>query len=183
MTDATFHQLVSARDGDAKAREQLLEKLRPRLVLWASSRMSARLASRTTAEDVAQEILIAVHESMGQFRGGDAATLRAWVFTIAANRLRDLARSADALKRRTAPMLRSQTSPSVVAMRAEEQARVHEAISRLKEEYRTVICLRRIEELDTAATAARMDRTPGAVRVLYMRALRALRRELERDSE
>jgi RNA polymerase sigma-70 factor (ECF subfamily) len=183
LTDATFDQLVSARSGDEEARERLLANLRPRLVLWASSRMSPKLASRISEEDVAQEILLALHESLPQFRGGDAATLRAWVFTIAENRLRDLARSANALKRRTVPMQRSQTSPSGAAMRAEARASVHEALPRLKEEYRTVIRLRRIEDLDTAETAERMMRTPGAVRVLYLRAIRALRRELERESE
>ncbi len=145
--------------------------------------MSPRLARHVSEEDVAQEILLAVHESIGQFAGGDAATLRAWILTVAENRLRDLARSAGALKRRTpVPLRRSQTSPSGVAMRAEAQASVHEALLRLKEEYRTVIRLRRVEEHDTAETAARMERSPGAVRILYLRAIRALRAELERES-
>jgi len=166
-------------DGDEDARGPLLERLRPRLTLWATSRMSKQLRARMTAEDVAQEILLAVHRSLAQFSGGDGRAFRAWLFTVAENRIRDLANEANALKRRTPnPVSRSQTSPSGRAMATEMATRVREALTRLPEDYRRVIQLRRFEELETAEVAAAMDRSQNAVRVLYCRAIQALRAEM-----
>jgi RNA polymerase sigma-70 factor (ECF subfamily) len=182
VRDATYQQLLEARDGDEEARGRLLERLRPRLILWASSRMSDRLRSRMTAEDVAQEILLSVHRSMAQFRGGDDRAFRAWLFTVAENRVRDLANHTNAQKRRTPePRYLSQTSPSGHAMRAESVDRLREALERLSPDYREVIRLRRFEELETAAVAEAMDRSPTAIRVLYCRAIRALREEMLAD--
>ena len=53
-----------------------------------------------------------------------------------------------------------------------------EALSRLPEDYREVIVLRNLEELSHEDVAARMGRAVGAVRMLWLRALSRLRREL-----
>jgi RNA polymerase sigma-70 factor (ECF subfamily) len=179
VVDATEHQLAALRGGDKEARGALLERLRPRLVLWASSRMSDRLRARLTAEDAAQEILLALHRSLDQFRGGDVRAFRAWVFTVAENRVRDLAREAGALKRETPePRAGSATTPSGHAMRNEAAERVRDALARLPDDYRRVIQLRRFEELEPAEVAAALDRSPNAVRILYCRAIQALRKEM-----
>jgi RNA polymerase sigma-70 factor (ECF subfamily) len=181
-TGETHHQLRRAIEGDDQAREALLERLRPRLVLWASARMSPALRAKLEPEDAAQEILLAVHKSLHQFTGDEYAKFRAWLFTVAENRIRDLAAHANALKRRTPePSRRTQTTPSVGAMRTEMAGRLHEALMRLPEDYRRVIQLRRFEELDSAAVAELMDRSPNAVRVLYFRAIRALREEMPEE--
>ncbi len=181
--DATYHQLLAVMDGDVEARDQLLERLRPRMILWASSRMSPQLRARMTPEDVAQEILLSVHRSLEQFRGENAPAFRAWLFAAAENRIRDLAANANAIKRRVPdPEPRSQTSPSGRAMKAESIRLLQEAIARLPEDYRRVIQLRRIEERDTADVASRMDRSPNAVRILYCRAIKALRDEMGEDA-
>ena len=181
--DATYHQIAAVRDGDENARGLLLERLRPRLILWASSRMSKQLRARMTAEDIAQEILLAVHKSLGQFEGGDSRAFRAWLFTVAENRIRDLANAENALKRKTPdPVAQSQTSPSGHAIRREMATQVRDALTRLPEDYRRVIQLRRFEELEPPEVAAAMDRSPNAVRVLYCRAIQALRQEMESEA-
>ena len=178
MLDETQHHLQAALDGSEAARGELLERLRPRLVLWATARMPDILRGKLDAEDAAHEVLLALHKNLDQFQGGN---FRAWLFTVANNRMRDLAAQAGALKRRT-PEIQTftQTSPSLAAIRAEEHVRLREALARLAEDYRRVIQLRRFEELETAEVAAAMDRSPNAVRVLYFRALQALREELEK---
>ena len=178
MLDETQHHLQAALGGDQTARGELLERLRPRLVLWAAARMPDVLRSKLEAEDAAQEILLTLHKNLDKFKGGD---FRSWVFTVAGNRVRDLAEHAGALKRRT-PEIQTftQTSPSLAAIRAERAVRLRQALGRLSEEYRRVIQLRRFEELETAEVAAVMERSPNAVRVLYFRALKALREELEK---
>ena len=180
MLDTTYQQLVEAQGGDEESRERLLERLRPRLILWAATRMSARLRARMTAEDVAQEILLAVHRSMAQFRGDGESAFRSWLFTIAENRVRDLASEVNALKRRTPePRAKSQLSPSGHAMRAEASELLRGALARLSPGHQEVIRLRRFQELETAEIAAVMGRSPTAIRVLYCRAIRALRAEMD----
>jgi RNA polymerase sigma-70 factor (ECF subfamily) len=180
--DRTDQDLRAALRGDDEARGELMERLRPRLVLWASTRMSPALRARLDPEDAAQEILLALHKSLDQFRGDSAQAFRAWLFTVAGNRLRDLADHANALKRKLpSRMSFSQTSPSQAATRTEMATRVRQALERLREDYRTVIQLRRFEELDTSDVAKAMERSPNAVRVLYCRAIQALRAEMREE--
>jgi len=176
MDDETRQLLQPALDGDETARGMLLERLRPRLVLWAAARMPSVLRQKIDAEDAAQEVLLTLHSNLEKFRGGN---FRAWVFTVANNRLRDLAEHAGALKRRTPDIQTfTQTSPSLAAIRAERAVRLRAALGRLSEDHRRVIQLRRFEELETTEVAKAMERSPNAVRVLYFRAIQALREEL-----
>jgi len=175
----TMEGLRRARRGDEQARNALLGRLRPRLVLWAETRMSSRLRSRLDSEDVAQEILLSLHRSLDSFTGDDPRAFRAWLFTVAENRVRDLADCAGALKRRTPHRrLASQTSPSGVAIRAESVDRLRNALRSLTDDHRRVIRLRRLEERDTEEVARLTGRSANAVRVLYCRAIAALRAEL-----
>ena len=113
VQDRTDQHLRAALQGDGEARGELLERLRPRLVLWASTRMSPALRAGLDPEDAAQEVLLSVHKSLDQFRGDTAQAFRAWLFTVAENRLRDLADHAGALKRQPpSRMSFSQTSPT-----------------------------------------------------------------------
>jgi len=178
IPDETLHELQAALEGNEEARGVLLERLRPRLVLWAAARMPDALRARLDPEDAAQEILLTLHRKLEKFEGGN---FHAWLFTVANNRLRDLIEHSAALKRRTPePQSFSQTSPSSAAIRAESAVRLRSALGRLAADYREVIRLRRFEELETAAVAQAMGRSPNAVRLLYFRALKALKLELEK---
>jgi len=66
--------------------------------------------------------------------------------------------------------------------RRETRAMVRGAIGRLPENYRTVLVLRDIEELDTDETAAALGVTPNTVKTGLHRARQALRTLLARDS-
>ena len=61
------------------------------------------------------------------------------------------------------------------------RSRVRSAIDRLPENYRAVILLRDIEELDTDETAALLGVTPNAVKTRLHRARQALRTLLARE--
>lgn len=168
-------------EGDDAARGNLLEHLRPRLVLWCSSRMSPSLRAKVEPEDLAQEVLLAIHKGLDGYDGSVGRPFYAWMFRVAENRIRDTAEHFGAQKRRSHPLPPppSQTTPSMMAVRAESFARLRRAVEALPEDYRTVIRLRRFEELEVPEIAELMDRSPNAVRVLYCRALKALRAELE----
>jgi RNA polymerase sigma-70 factor (ECF subfamily) len=180
VQDPQTQQLVDgAVVGDDAARGLLLERIRPRVVTWCGARMPPSLRAHAEPEDLAQDVLMAVHDGLAAYRGTDTRSFHAWVFRIAENRIKDLLDHAGALKRKLPPPAAfSQTSPSGAAMRRESAERVRAAVATLAEDYRTVIRLRRIEERPVPEIAAEMGRSENAVRILYFRALQALREAL-----
>lgn len=177
--DDTQGFLAGALAGSEEARGELLERLRPRLVLWAAARLSASLRSKVEPEDVAQDILLAVHRDFGSFEGTDPKSFYRWFFTVAENRIRDLASHFGALKRKLPPPLSfSQTSPSTAAARTEEVARLMRAIQSLPDSHRDAITLIRIEERSVEDAASILGKSENAVRILYCRALKELRAAL-----
>jgi RNA polymerase sigma-70 factor, ECF subfamily len=178
----THRILRGALEGGPEALGALLERLRPRLVLWCAARMSPQLRAQVEPEDVAQEVLLAVHKDFGSFSGGSDREFFGWLFKVAENRLRDLVDYHGAQKRQAVePKSFTQTSPSEGAVRAEMIQRVHRAIAVLPEDYRRVIQLRRLEDREVPEVAQILERSENAVRVLYCRALKDLRRALDAD--
>jgi RNA polymerase sigma-70 factor (ECF subfamily) len=143
--------------------------------------MSLALRQRLDPEDVAQEVLLAVHRDFASFRGDDPKAFFRWFWTVAENRVRDVADYHGALKRRSPePATFSQTSPSKAAVRREQATLVLEAVAGLPDAHREVIRLVRVEERPVAEVAALLGKTPNAVRILYCRALKELRLALAR---
>jgi RNA polymerase sigma-70 factor (ECF subfamily) len=178
-TAETQRILRNALKGGDAARGALLERLRPRLVLWSATRLSPALRAKIEPEDVAQEILLALHKSLDGFEGTDERQFFAWVFRLAENRIRDLADHFGAQKRQMPEHFSfTQTSPSMAAARNEAFLRLHGALASLPESFRQVIQLRRIEGRDVPECAQILGRSENAVRILYCRALQALRRSL-----
>jgi RNA polymerase sigma-70 factor (ECF subfamily) len=71
------------------------------------------------------------------------------------------------------------SSPSAQAERRELAALVADQLARLPPHYRDVIVLRNLEGLAFEEVAQRMGRSPGAVRILWLRALNQLRQQHE----
>jgi RNA polymerase sigma-70 factor (ECF subfamily) len=67
------------------------------------------------------------------------------------------------------------TSPSQQAASREQDVLLANALARLPDDYRDVLIFRHLENLSHQEIAARMHRSPGAVRTLWVRALSALR--------
>jgi RNA polymerase sigma-70 factor (ECF subfamily) len=86
--DVTDEQLLAAhRSGDSLAFAKLVKRYERELYLF----LVRFLGDRAAAEDVFQEAFLQVHQSAEQF---DATKrFRPWLFTIAANKARDLMRS------------------------------------------------------------------------------------------
>ena len=182
MPDQTRRLLVGDLGGDDRSRGELLERLRPRLVLWVTTRLSPALRAKVEPEDVVQEILLSVHKSLEGFQGEDDRAFLRWLFTVAENRIRDQADHFGALKRKTPePISPHQTGPQTAAVRNEMAIKVKDALTRLNENHRQVIQMRRFEELEIAEIAQKMGKSENAVRILYCRAIQALRQELGTD--
>ena len=69
------------------------------------------------------------------------------------------------------------TSPSQRVVRHEKEVLLAQLLERLPHDYREVIILRHLEGLPHDVVARRLGRQPGAVRMLWVRALARLREE------
>jgi RNA polymerase sigma-70 factor (ECF subfamily) len=191
--------LVEARRDGSQALERLLNSYRNYLGLIARAGINASLRGKADASDLIQETLLKAHRHFGQFRGRTEAELTAWLRQILARNLADFARRFRGAEARQVSRERSLdeilggssqalggliagsgTSPSRAAQRREVGVVLADALAELSADYRDVILLRSIEELDWDDVARKMDRTPGAVRLLWARALKRLRPLLER---
>jgi RNA polymerase sigma-70 factor (ECF subfamily) len=182
--------------GDALAREQLFQRYRSYLEVLARAQIGGRLGAKCEASDLIQQTLLEAHRDFEGFQGEREAELLAWLRRILAHNLFNQARHFAAQQRDAAREVSLQQvqvgvdhssaaldrclaaagpSPSQDAARRESAVRMADALARLPEDYQTVLLLRVFEELPAEEVAQRMSRTAGAVRMLQMRALTALR--------
>ena len=185
--------LRAAKSGDSAAVNQLLERYRGYLTMLARRQTNRKLQLRVSASDLVQETLFDACRQIGQFRGRQPSELAAWLRTILARRLADQFRHHGAAKRdfRREQAIEGALYQSSVdigraladstpcvssqAAAAEQVVLLAAAIDQLPEDYREVIILREIERLSFADVAERLDRSTGAVRMLWVRALEKLR--------
>lgn len=135
-------------------------------------------------EDLASEVFVGVVRNIASFEGDERA-FRAWVFSIAHNRVVDQHRRRSKRPERltdpaefTGPM-----AESLVADAEEPEARIAgpaaRAVLTLPPDQRGVVLLRVVADLSVADVASILGKSEGAVKALQRRALRRLARELE----
>ena len=197
-SNSDFMRLLSAaRAGDSEATGQLLQWYANYLNILASSRLDRRLARRLNPSDIVQEAMMAAHRDFGDFRGKSQGELLCWLRTILIHTLhrsfdrhlkvekRDIRReiSIDAVSQKMddsaqgiVEVIPGQFDPPSAAMRrSESESAVAEHLAKLKPDYQQVIQLRIFQGLSFEETAKAMDRSNGAVRMLWLRALDALK--------
>lgn len=138
------------------------------------------------AEEVAQETLLRVFESLGQLR--DPERVRAWVFRIAKNACLMQRRksifapthevSTDELLPSDEPS-GADLPPDREYLRGELKAVLDRIIAELPPKYRAVVVLRDVEELSTEETAQILDISPDVVKTRLHRARQAMRQKLD----
>ena len=200
-TDIAPSDLIQrCRHGEPAAREQLFQRYRHYLWLLAQGQLGRHLRAKCDPSDIVQQTLLEAHRDFAQFAGTHEGELLAWLRQILAHNLYNETRRFAALQRDAArevslEQLRAGLDhssevlgrclaadvipPSQAA--AEREAAVHlaEVMADLPEDYRTVLLLRVFEGLPAQEVAQRMNRSCGAVRMLQLRALTALKATLK----
>ncbi len=197
--DAIIVRLIhEARRQAPGALDRLLESYRNYLRLLARTGIDASLRGKADPSDLVQETLIKAHLHFGHFEGQTEAELIAWLRQILARNLADLVRrfkvgggrsvkreqSLDDLFGATSRVMLNLVapngnSPSQSAQRRELSIILADALAELAADYREVVVLRTLEGRDWDEVARAMGRTPGAVRLLWARALKKLRPLIE----
>lgn len=180
--------LERARAGDLHALGVLLDQYRRYLRLLAQSQVGPALRVRLDPSDLVQETLLEAQRDFRQFGGSSEGELAAWLRRILARNLADQVKHHQSQKRdfsreepleamverAHAALAAPISTPSASASRREQAVLLTSAMGKLPPDYREVITLRHLEGQSFEAIAARMGRTSGAVRMLWMRALERL---------
>jgi RNA polymerase sigma-70 factor, ECF subfamily len=135
-------------------------------------------------EDLTGEVFLQVVRDLASFDGGERE-FRAWMFAIAHNRLVDERRAS--ARRPVEPMpdvAASEGGPSDTEEEALDEVaaeRVRRLIDRLSPDQRAVLLLRVLGQLTVEEVAGVVGKSPGAVKALQRRGLRALQRALAKE--
>jgi RNA polymerase sigma-70 factor, ECF subfamily len=193
--------LSGARRGDQQLLGRLLTIYRNYLTILATTQLDARLRRRVSPSDVVQEAMLGAYRDFPKFRGSSERELLAWLRQILINCLhhaydthvqagrRDVRREVslddmngaiDRSVARLAGVIADKgPSPSAPARDRERAVAIADQLARLRPDDRDVIVLRNLQGLSFEEVADRMGRKPGAVRMLWLRAIERFRRTYE----
>jgi RNA polymerase sigma-70 factor (ECF subfamily) len=164
--------------GKRAAVERLLGYVRPLIVRYCRARVGRQERSFASADDVAQEVCLAVLTALATYRDQGRPFL-AFVYGIAAHKVADAHRAA--ARNRAEPVAEVPDEPELDAgpeqraMRVEMTTRMAELLQVLPAKQREILVLRVVVGLSAEETADAVGSTPGAVRVAQHRALARLR--------
>jgi len=179
---ADQHLVARFLQGEKEAFDTLVERYRSKVT---------RLAMRFTrdpdeAEEIQQEVFLAVYQKLGQFKGNSAFSTWLYRVTVNASLMRLRARPNRELIPLDSfgeePVLKDEDDqPGVYDHIITEQslARIENAITPLPDEFKTVIILRDIEGFSNEEAAEIMDLSVAAVKSRLHRARSCLRERLK----
>ncbi len=192
---STGDLLKAAQSGSANAVGQLLETCRTYLALIAEEELDRELRRKVAPSDLVQETFVIAQQQFARFNGESRAELLAWLRGILFKKLQEARRRFRAGKReiqREVPLegmktearqLRKQSSqahsPGRRLAAKDEAERISRALSSLSSDHQQVIQLRNWKLLEFDEIGRRMNRTTGAARALWVRALEQLSQVLE----
>lgn len=170
--------VASAVAGDRAAVEHLLALVRPLVLRYCRARVGWRNQSSTCADDVAQEVCLAVLTALPRYVDQGRPFI-SFVYGIAAHKVNDAHRAAG--RNRAAPMATVPDEPTIEAgpeqrtLHREMNSRMAELLQLLPAKQREILVLRVVVGLSSEDTANAMGSTAGAIRVAQHRALARLR--------
>lgn len=185
--------IVDAKVGGNAPLGRLLEVYRNYLTILATTQISPRLRRRVAPSDLVQDAMLAAHRDFEKFRGASEREFLGWLRQILINCLhhavemhlkaqkRDL-RCEISIEQVSAALDNSVIgfdnilvdrgpSPSAPARQRERSVALADQLAKLKPHYRDVIVLRNLQGLSFEEIAVRMERKPGTVRMMWLRAI------------
>ncbi|MEV0146590.1 MULTISPECIES: sigma-70 family RNA polymerase sigma factor [unclassified Nonomuraea] len=183
--DSDLRELTSlAVQGDRGAIESLLGELRPMVVRYCRARLGRVSGQYHIADDVAQEVCIAVLSALPRYRDM-GRPFASFVFGIASHKVADALRSSvrSAVPTQDLPDGPDDgPGPEETVVRYIEVEHARRLLARLPDNQRELLLLRVVSGLSAEETGNVLGMSPGAVRVAQHRALARLRQMAELES-
>jgi RNA polymerase sigma-70 factor (ECF subfamily) len=171
------------------------DKYRDRLRTMVALRLDRRLSGRIDPSDVLQESYLEAAQRWNDYQRAPSLTPYLWLRFLTMQRLLILHRRHLQTQSRDAALdvsldlaaldvssdglaqclIDSGTSPSQQALRADDYARLHQALDQMESVDREVLALRHFEQLSNDETAEVLGIQPGAASQRYYRALHRLK--------
>ena len=188
--------LADARDGNAAAAGQLLDRHRDALRRMIAMRLDQRIRRRVDASDVVQEVLVDANRRLADYLQNPAMPFHLWLRQMARDRLIDAHRRHRVSAKRSvdreqaiavggdmdrstlelaAQLCDQQMTPAAAATMHELQARFEAALSEINEQDREIILMRHYEHLSNQEVAQALELSEPAASMRYLRAIRRLR--------
>ena len=180
--EAADSHVALAVAGDRAAVNRLLGTIRPLVVRYCR----ARVGSFASADDVAQDVCLAVLTALPSYRDQGRPFL-AFVYGIAAHKVADSFRNFARNRAEAVSEVPESTDvdagPEQRAMQGELSVQMAALLRVLPAKQREIVVLRVMVGLSAEETAEAVGSTPGAVRVAQHRALARLRKEISSATE
>jgi RNA polymerase sigma-70 factor, ECF subfamily len=194
------HWLAAARAGSRDALGKSLNACRHYLLGIARHEIAPRLQGKGGASDMVQETFLEAQRAFGHFHGNSEIELRAWLRQLLQHRVAKFGRRYQTTQKRKLErermlpadhlLLQAESrrlavlsTPSEHLMADEQSAQLRQALARLPEDYQRVIALRFGEKCSFEEIGQRMQRTANAARLLWLRSIERVRREMRRPDE
>ena len=181
LGDGLDASVAAAVEGDPRAIDKVLASIRPLVVRYCRARVGRQERSFASADDVAQEVCLAVLTALPSYRDQGRPFL-AFVYGIAAHKVADAHRAA--ARNRSDPMdivperFSAEAGPEQIALDGEAAERMNRLLAVLPEKQREILILRVVVGMSAEETAEAVGSTAGAVRVAQHRALARLKTEI-----
>jgi RNA polymerase sigma-70 factor (ECF subfamily) len=188
--------LAAARDGSRDALGKAFEACRRYLLCAARHELNGNLRAKGGASDLVQETFLEAQQSFDRFQGNSEVELRAWLRQLLHHRAAKFGRRYRTTQKRRlsrettltpatlpAGWADARPSPSAQLMATEQAQRLRQALERLPDNYQRVITLRYVEQYSFEEIGRRMQRTPNAARLLWLRAIERVKHELRGADE
>ncbi len=190
----TERLLEQARGGNVEAVNTLLSAHRDPLRRLIALRLDPALRRRVDASDIVQDVLVDANRRLPDYLQTSAMPFSLWLWHMARERLIDAHRRHRVAARRSldreqplaaarpdqssldlaAQLKDLELTPATAAMWHELEGRFHDALSRLEEKDREVICMRHFDQLSNQQVAQALGLSEPAAGMRYLRALRRL---------
>lgn len=183
-TDVLDELVAAAMAGDRGAVERVLAIIRPLVVRYCRARLGRMDRASVSADDVAQEVCLAVLTALPGYRVQGRPFL-AFVYGIASHKVIDAHRAAGRNRSDSVADVPDSAEvadgPEQRALRVELSERMARLLDQLPDKQREIIVLRVVVGLSAEETAEVVGSTPGAVRVAQHRALARLRKNMPEE--
>ncbi len=187
--------LAAARAGSREALGNVLQTFRAYLLLVADRELDPELRAKGGASDLVQETFLEAQRDFAQFQGLSVEALRAWLRRLLLNNVANFTRDfrqrakrevgrelplegGGSSNERGAGLAADIPSPSGQAVAHEQAEALARAIERLPPDYRQVLALRHEQQLAFEEIGELMQRTANAARMLWLRAVERLKKEM-----
>jgi RNA polymerase sigma-70 factor, ECF subfamily len=166
--------VARSKAGDADAFGAIYDRFQPEIVRY----LTYRMRTAEGAEDLAQQVFLKAWQAIPRYEDR-GVPFKAWLYRMAHNQMVDYFRTRRPTTDLEGVDLPEESEAEQRVLAQETHERLRDAMERLSEDHREVLTLRFLLEQSAREAGEAMGRKEVTIRGLQMRALQALRRELE----